>query len=132
MNIDDRIRKLLNNKDLTTEEISKITGIKYGRWTTIRKKDGRSRSEEIQAISEIWPEYALWLTTGKTSNFKEQMNHDANEEISIEEVILETLKHTLNSDREITAEEITKIIIGRLKEDEEGTHDKEASAEKTG
>ncbi len=66
MNIDDRIRKLLKNSELTTEEISSRTGIKYSRWTTIRKKDGRARAEEVEALCKVFPEYSMWIASGLT------------------------------------------------------------------
>lgn len=65
MNINDRIRKLLNSCQFTTEEIAEKTGFKYGRWTTIRKKDGQARAEEVEALCILFPEFTMWISAGK-------------------------------------------------------------------
>lgn len=66
MNIDDRIRCVLNTCGKTTEEIAAETGIKYSRWTTVRKTGGRARAEEVEALCSVFPEYALWIASGNT------------------------------------------------------------------
>ena len=64
MNIDDRIRKLLNYIELSTEELAKKTDTKYSRWTTIRKTGGRARAEEVELLCNLYPQYQMWIATG--------------------------------------------------------------------
>lgn len=64
MNIDDRIRKLLNYIDLSTEDLAQKTGTKYSRWTTIRKTGGRARAEEVELLCKMFPQYQMWVATG--------------------------------------------------------------------
>lgn len=41
--------------------------IGYSRWQSVRYKDIRMSSEEIEVIARIFPMYALWLVTGKST-----------------------------------------------------------------
>ncbi|MBN3562509.1 hypothetical protein [Aliamphritea spongicola] len=66
MNIDDRIRKLLNFIDLSTEDLARKTDTKYGRWTTIRKTGGRARAEEVEILCKLYPQFQMWIATGET------------------------------------------------------------------
>lgn len=66
MNIDDRVRKVINFTGTTSEDLAEKTGIKYSRWTTVRKTNGRSRGEEIEALAKLFPQYAYWVATGMT------------------------------------------------------------------
>lgn len=64
MDIDDRIRAVLNSCGYTTEQVAEKTGIKYSRWTTVRKTGGRARAEEVEALCKLFPEFALWIASG--------------------------------------------------------------------
>lgn len=62
----DRMRELIEHKGITSEELAEKTGIKYTRWTYVRRKSGNSRGEEVEALCKLFPEYALWITTETT------------------------------------------------------------------
>lgn len=62
------MRTLLNYKDAKTKELEEMTGIDRNRWNNVRKTNptAKARAEEVEALAKLFPEYAYWLTTGKT------------------------------------------------------------------
>lgn len=62
----DRIRKLRESLGLDRTMFEAKTGIKAKTWSNVESGTQRANEEHIQAIIEKWPEYAYWLTTGKT------------------------------------------------------------------
>jgi hypothetical protein len=82
MNIDDRLRAVISTTGTTSEDLAEKTGIKYSRWTTVRKKGGRSRGEDIEAICKLFPEYALWISTGNVCIEAGQISPELKETVS--------------------------------------------------
>jgi len=41
-------------------------GIGYSRWQSVRYKDIRMSTEELEILQSIFPEYRLWLISGET------------------------------------------------------------------
>jgi len=66
MTIDDRIRTLIDHVGITSDGLAAETGIKYSRWTTIRKTGGRARAEEVEALCILYPQFQMWIATGTT------------------------------------------------------------------
>lgn len=68
MKIEERARKVILFKELKSKDLEEKTGIDRDRWNNLRKTNptAKVRAEEIEAICEIEPEYAYWITTGKT------------------------------------------------------------------
>lgn len=56
----------LFNRERTTVWFEKQTGIDRYRWGNIKNGKARLSADEIDAICKIFPEYAYWITTGKT------------------------------------------------------------------
>lgn len=61
--MDERIRALIDIAGL--DNLAKKTDIAGTRWRTVRyDKRTRISTQEMQALIELYPEYALWLGTG--------------------------------------------------------------------
>jgi hypothetical protein len=62
--MNERLRDLIDIAGL--DELAKVTDIKGTRWRTVRyDKRTRVSTEEVEELVQLFPEYALWLTTGK-------------------------------------------------------------------
>ena len=61
----ERIEILLKLENVTREEVADKTGIGYNRWSTVMNKRGRLSIDELEALSKIFPEYEIWIHTGK-------------------------------------------------------------------
>lgn len=62
MNTADRARKLL--KVLGPKKTSEFGG-DYERWRSVSKGIVRVTTEEIDVLVQIYPQYALWLASGR-------------------------------------------------------------------
>ncbi len=64
--IDARVRTLVDNAGL--DELVKKTNIGGTRWRTVRyDKRTRISTLEIEALTKIYPQYALWLASGQVA-----------------------------------------------------------------
>jgi hypothetical protein len=65
----DRLIAIINSLPVRSRFITleKESGIDRQRWSHIYHKRVIARIEEIEAMIKIFPEYAYWLTTGKTA-----------------------------------------------------------------
>ncbi|MEG6654490.1 DNA-binding protein [Pseudomonas aeruginosa] len=61
--IKDRLITLFN-KERTSVWFEKQTGINRYRWGNVRNGKARITDAEIEAVIQIFPQYALWLVTG--------------------------------------------------------------------
>ncbi len=61
--IKDRLITLFN-KERTSAWFEKQTGIDRYRWGNVRNGKARITDAEIEAVIQIFPQYALWLVTG--------------------------------------------------------------------
>lgn len=61
MDIEDRIKLIIESESLTRERFAAKAGIPYTRITNIFSGRAKVRHEEIEAIGKAWPEYRLWL-----------------------------------------------------------------------
>jgi hypothetical protein len=66
MDIRDRLNKLIDHKGITPTELVEKTGIDRMKWANLKRLRVRAQQEHIEAIVDLWPEYAYWITTGKT------------------------------------------------------------------
>lgn len=57
----------LFNSERTSAWFERQTGIDRYRWGNIRNGKARLTDAEIEAVCEIFPEYALWLVSGKVA-----------------------------------------------------------------
>ena len=64
MSVLERLKTILDLEKVSKRELSERTNIKESRWITVLAKRGRISGDEIEALVEVWPEYAYWLTTG--------------------------------------------------------------------
>jgi len=78
--INQRIKELLNYQELKNPALEKKTGIKATTWANVRKGNSRFNEDHIEAIIKLWPEYAYWLTTGKTIPEAGQISPDIEEQ----------------------------------------------------
>lgn len=69
MNISDmdavRDRALQLIKAISPKRLSEKGGKNYDRWRNISAEKIRIGTEEISILAEAYPEYALWLVSGK-------------------------------------------------------------------
>ncbi|WP_447590201.1 hypothetical protein [Aquipseudomonas campi] len=64
--IDDRVRTLVDKTGL--DELVKKTEISGTRWRTVRyDKRTRISTQEVEALTLLYPSYALWLASGKVA-----------------------------------------------------------------
>lgn len=66
MDLQDRLKLLIDHSDLTPTTLEKETGIDRMRWSNIKRRHVRAGAPEIEAAGKLWPEYAYWLVTGMT------------------------------------------------------------------
>jgi len=62
--IDERVRSLVDKTGL--DDLVKKTAIGGTRWRTVRyDKRTRISTQEVEALTQIYPQYALWLASGQ-------------------------------------------------------------------
>ncbi|MDH4870987.1 hypothetical protein [Pseudomonas sp. BN515] len=62
--IDERVRTLVDKVGM--DELVKRTEISGTRWRTVRyDKRTRISTQEVEALTRIYPQYALWLASGQ-------------------------------------------------------------------
>ncbi|MCO2495882.1 DNA-binding protein [Pseudomonas aeruginosa] len=66
----------LFNKERTSVWFEKQTGIDRYRWGNVRNGKARITDAEIEAVVKIFPQYALWLVTGKIAPESGQTSPD--------------------------------------------------------
>ncbi len=76
--IKDRLISLFNS-ERTSVWFETKTGIDRYRWGNIRNGKARLTDAEIEAVCEIFPEYALWLVSGKVAPEAGQTSPDLEE-----------------------------------------------------
>lgn len=69
----------LFNKERTSVWFEKQTGIDRYRWGNVRNGKARITDAEIEAVVELFPQYALWLVTGKIAPESGQTSPDYDE-----------------------------------------------------
>ncbi|MDO9049081.1 MAG: DNA-binding protein [Methylobacter sp.] len=65
-NINSRTLIVLDESMLSNPALEAKTGIKSTTWANVRLKKIRINEEHLEAIIKLFPEYAYWITTGKT------------------------------------------------------------------
>lgn len=60
----DRFILLIEIEGIKMPWLEERTGIDAKRWHTIKQRK-IMRTSELDAITELWPEYSYWLATGK-------------------------------------------------------------------
>tara|TARA_B100001109_G_scaffold254921_1_gene255995 strand:+ start:25490 stop:25738 length:249 start_codon:yes stop_codon:yes gene_type:complete len=65
MNSLERIDLLLSLERKTRRELAGLTGIPESRWNSVMNKRARLSMNEVEALIDVWPDYAYWLVTGK-------------------------------------------------------------------
>ena len=76
--IRDRLISLFD-KSRTSVWFENQTGINRYRWGNIRTGKARLSDAEIEAVVEVFPQYALWLVTGNTAPECGQISPDDEE-----------------------------------------------------
>jgi len=62
-----RLIEIWNYKNLSAKELEAQTGIDREKWYSLRNGRRRANEEDISAIVELYPEYALWVVTGNST-----------------------------------------------------------------
>ena len=76
--IKDRLITLFN-KERTSVWFEKQTGIDRYRWGNVRNGKARITDAEIEAVIQIFPQYALWLVTGNIAPESRQTSPEYDE-----------------------------------------------------
>lgn len=63
--IQDRAITLIYKAGL--DDLVRRSAINYSRWKNLRHKKVRVSTEEVEVLVGLYPEYALWLASGKTA-----------------------------------------------------------------
>lgn len=82
----ERIRILREALQLTRDQFSAKTGIGSNQLTNIEQKKQKAYAWHIEQIAQRLPEYALWLTTGKTIPEAGQISPDM-ERVELKKVV---------------------------------------------
>jgi len=65
--IKERVITVVKESGLKNPELESRTGINRYTWQNIRNKPERAlKTEEIEAVVQLFPKYAYWITTGLT------------------------------------------------------------------
>lgn len=63
--IKERVITILRSSELKTPELEERTGVNRYTWQNIKNKPGRTlKTEEIEAVIGLFPQYALWIASG--------------------------------------------------------------------
>lgn len=57
---------IIKKSGLNEIDLEKETGISRHIWGNLKTGKQRANEDHIEAITNKWPEYAYWITTGKT------------------------------------------------------------------
>ena len=64
--IKERVITIIKQSGIKNPELEKRTGISRYTWQNIRNKPDRElKTEEIEAVVRLFPQYAYWITTGE-------------------------------------------------------------------
>lgn len=63
--IRERIIEIWDYLDLSAPRLEKESGIDRSKWYHLRNGKRRANEDDIDAIVQLAPQYAMWLTTGK-------------------------------------------------------------------
>lgn len=61
----ERFRLLVQMENIKMPWLEKNSGIERKRWANIKNSGYELKATETQALGKIFPEYALWITTGE-------------------------------------------------------------------
>lgn len=54
------------------KHMEELTGVKAASWKAVCEGRQRANEEHFEAIGAVWPEYSVWLLTGKAKSEVEQ------------------------------------------------------------
>lgn len=64
--IKERVITIIKSSGLKNPELEEKTGIGRYTWQNVRNKPERElKTEEIEAIIKLYPQYALWIASGE-------------------------------------------------------------------
>ena len=75
--IQGRARTLIDKAGF--DQLVKNSDIKFSRWHSVRYKKVRMSTEELEVLQAIFPEYQLWLISGKVAPEAGQVSPDYEE-----------------------------------------------------
>lgn len=65
MSIKERAIEIIKWSGLSTADLERKTGIDRYKWANLKSGKIRTTEEHMEALGQLWPEYAYWLMTGK-------------------------------------------------------------------
>lgn len=73
MDIIDRINLIIKAEQLGRDDLCRLTGINYTRWSNVLQGKAKVRHEEVEALGKALPKYMLWLAYGVVNDGVEQV-----------------------------------------------------------
>lgn len=64
--IRERLIDFFNAQEVTSKDMERLTGIDRDKWNAVRARRRRVNEDDIEAFNDAFPQFAYWLTTGKT------------------------------------------------------------------
>ena len=64
--IRERLLEVIEKSGLSASELEERTGIKAYTWGNLKTGKQRANEDHIEALNGLFPEYAYWMSTGKT------------------------------------------------------------------
>jgi len=64
--IRERLIDFFSVQEVTSKDMERLTGIDRDKWNAVRARRRRVNEDDIEAFNEAFPQFAYWLTTGKT------------------------------------------------------------------
>lgn len=61
----DRFLNLLKIEGVSMAELAEKSGTKRHRWSDIKNHKAKIRMEDFEVLSQVFPEYEVWLMTGR-------------------------------------------------------------------
>ncbi|SDR70063.1 hypothetical protein SAMN05216198_0108 [Halopseudomonas litoralis] len=83
--IRERIVSIWEYQKLTAKKLEELSGIDREKWYALRKGGRRANEDDINSIVNLYPEYALWLVSGKIAPESGQISpeyHEANQNLT--------------------------------------------------
>jgi hypothetical protein len=61
----DRFVLLVQVENVKMPWLEEQTGVVASRWNKVKTGQNEMRASDVEALVQVWPEYAYWLATGK-------------------------------------------------------------------
>lgn len=71
------------------KHMEELTGVKAASWKAVCEGRQRANEEHFEAIGAVWPEYSLWLLTGRIRAEIEQVSPESEQLKELQKILKE-------------------------------------------